>query len=316
MDESPPDPAGQISPLPAVSERGRPRKRGSSDAGQAIRAGLRRQLDRLEANLEQDDDPETIHDLRVATRRVRAALSLWRGISDPRRLGRARRAVRRLGKSLGALREADVNVAQLRALAGGAGAEPAVCETAIAMELQRARRLRRKVRRDRSRFDMDSLRRDLEKEVFRPAAGPGLRRFAGTIVAAANHEIRELGQKALKSEETAAFHALRIRIKKCRYAVELLAPAFDRSIERRTLKSLKSLQDRLGGLQDLVVLRARISKLRKRAQGDALSALGAGFDSLLDHLSRRQRDEMALCRKSVETFLRRGLLGELSAGTG
>jgi len=309
--------AGEIRPVPAAAEPPRRPGRRPPDAAQTLRLGLGRQLDRLEANLERDD-PKTIHDLRVATRRVRAALSLWRFISDPRGLRRARRAVRRLGRSLGALREADVNVAQLRSLAGPGEANPAAREAAVALELARAGRLRKKVRRARRRFDVEALRRELQKAILHPGeklvSGPDLERFAGIVVSAASQHVRDLGEKALRSGDPAALHAVRIRVKKCRYAVELLSPAFGKDPGRRALKSLKTLQDRLGRLQDLVVLRARVEALRRRAERDALLAIASGLDELRSELARRQREEIAVSKGSVEAFLRRGILAELKAG--
>src|SRR5437763_11057167 len=60
-------------------------------------------------------DPEGVHDMRVATRRLRAALELFRDVFPKRRLRPMLRDVRRLADALGEVRDLDVMLEALRA---------------------------------------------------------------------------------------------------------------------------------------------------------------------------------------------------------
>jgi len=61
--------------------------------------------------------------MRVALRRLRSALATFAGVFPPARLRAQERAVRRLSRRLGAVRDADVHLAELRAALGGATAD-------------------------------------------------------------------------------------------------------------------------------------------------------------------------------------------------
>src|SRR5882724_10462925 len=72
---------------------------------------------RYEERLAGAVDPEDLHDMRVATRRLRAALELF---DRKRQLRDGERAVRGLGEALGEVRELHVQLDWLRGAAAGA----------------------------------------------------------------------------------------------------------------------------------------------------------------------------------------------------
>jgi hypothetical protein len=76
-----------------------------------------------------------------------------------------------------------------------------------------------------------------------------LRRWHGRIVADWN---------AFETLDDAGLHSLRKRIKRQRYALEFFAPVLRRRKVERYLDALTAIQDRLGGLNDLLVARARL----------------------------------------------------------
>jgi CHAD domain-containing protein len=72
------------------------------------------------------DDIERVHDMRVATRRLRAVLEIF-GPALPKRERRAAlREVKALADALGGRRDADVAIAKLEELAGEVSAEDRV----------------------------------------------------------------------------------------------------------------------------------------------------------------------------------------------
>ena len=87
------------------------------------------------------NDVEATHDMRVAIRRLRTAIATFAEAFPKKRFGEFREATRRVGRRLGAVRDADVHLAVLRAaLAGATEAEaPGI---AYAIETLGARRRR------------------------------------------------------------------------------------------------------------------------------------------------------------------------------
>jgi CHAD domain-containing protein len=67
------------------------------------------------------DDVERVHDMRVATRRLRAALEIFEPCFPRKRHRKALKKVKALADALGERRDADVEIALLEDLAGGVG---------------------------------------------------------------------------------------------------------------------------------------------------------------------------------------------------
>jgi len=66
------------------------------------------------------EDPERLHDMRVATRRLRAALEICEPCFPPKRHRKALKRVKRLADALGERRDRDVEIAFLESFAGDA----------------------------------------------------------------------------------------------------------------------------------------------------------------------------------------------------
>ncbi len=67
------------------------------------------------------DDVERVHDMRVATRRLRAALEIFEPCFPRKRHRKALKKVKALADALGERRDADVEIALLEDLADGVG---------------------------------------------------------------------------------------------------------------------------------------------------------------------------------------------------
>jgi len=90
---------------------------------EAARAIMRASLDAAFGALPgvlRGDDTRSVHDMRVALRRLRSAMTTFDGCFPPRRFRAVRHAVRRVARRLGAVRDADVHLAALRGALGGA----------------------------------------------------------------------------------------------------------------------------------------------------------------------------------------------------
>jgi len=222
---------------------------------EAIGADLGRRVDafrRAARRVRGQRDEEAVHDLRVAVRRIEAALALWKPLFRPRARRRATKRLRRLRRRLGPVRESEVVLASLGVVfASTPGLSPlrAILERAGRQVVQGRRRASRRAAKsrirplaalfDRARIDMGS----------RASAHPGFaddaRSRASTLLARA----RERLGAALDRPDEESLHQARLAIKKWRYAGECLIAA-DLSDAARELATTRMLQKVLGDLHD------------------------------------------------------------------
>ncbi len=189
-------------------------------------------------------DPEYLHQLRVGLRRLRSVLQAFAPLLQ--RGKPLKRALRRLTPTLGQARDADVFVQTLESVAA-----PPTAQRAARAHRSRARRAAREAIRSSAfrAFLFQSL-RWLQGEPWLDVHVP-LSEFAP-------QRLEKLHRKALQGvdlERPKRRHALRIRIKRLRYACECCAPCFPADAVEPYLKALRALQDLLGKLNDIAVAR-------------------------------------------------------------
>lgn len=244
-----------------------------------------------------DEDPELIHDVRVASRRLSEGLGglgsvIGKGHVDP-----IRDWLREARKLLGPVRDPDVMQAVLEGLLGGpekVGKIPAA--EAFLEALQRRRSFRLADARLQLSPETIAARREQLDDVLEGAAdrfdsAEGLEfRLREEILSRAakrRKRFRRKAKKAAKTEKTDDLHAARIAGKKIRYTLELADEAGILDAKRE-LKSYKRVQDGLGDLNDLTVLRGRLTDFAESAaDGDV-----KGIDKLIRKVKRRQRQRI------------------------
>ncbi len=192
-------------------------------------------------------DADAVHDMRVATRRLRAAIKMFQ---TRRTLDEASAEVKSLGRALGLVRDLDVQLEWLGAALDGASGDE---RTGIAqLHTERAARV-------------DEPVRQLEQAVLRWSSDvvPGLERAFAKVRGRGRLGGRHLrGQitRRLRSMERAAdavvaspdphtAHQLRIVVKKLRYEAELLELGLPAEV-KPILEALAPLQALLGDLHD------------------------------------------------------------------
>jgi inorganic triphosphatase YgiF len=221
-------------------------------------------------------DAEYLHQLRVALRRLRAALRAFAPVVEGDKP--LRKALRRLAPALGEARDRDVFVQTLE----DAGAPAPLLRTAR-RERARARRAALAVvtsAQFRS-FFFDAL-RWLESH---PSA-PALR-----LSQLAPVRLERLHAKVLADPHPATAkrrHKLRIRIKRLRYACEFFSSCFPSGPVNAYLRRLARLQDVLGELNDVEVAR-RLLKDMGTAPPDRLSSREQKLSRVLERMLRALR---------------------------
>ncbi|MBI1205783.1 MAG: CHAD domain-containing protein [Azospirillum sp.] len=231
-------------------------------------------------------DPEGIHQMRVAIRRMRSALSVFRSLLPLEQYAGLVEEIRWLAAALGPARDWDVFHDELLAPARLAFAEvPDSAEDlkalAIAAKTQRERgyaEARAAILSPRYTALVLTLARWLETRGWRgqPVTAESARLFnpvtalADRLLARRHKRARKAGAE-LASLSAEQRHRLRIALKKLRYAVEFFRTLYDEKSVRRYLERLTELQDALGHLNDVATAARLLSTLH---QGSALHAAG------------------------------------------
>ena len=232
---------------------------------------------------------EPVHQMRVAMRRLRSALALFRRMVACDELDAAKDGLRILARALGPARDWDVFVTGT----GEAVSTAFPTDAAITRLAAAARR-----RRDACYAD---LREVLDAAPFRrlgitlavlaaarpweaaaaPVFGandppPTLQEFAGRALARRLRHLADVGDDiAALPDDT--LHTIRLRTKRLRYGAEMLAPLYPKREARRYLRRLGVLQERLGHLTEGAVAAALMAELgRATARGYAAGVV-SGF---------------------------------------
>ena len=91
-----------------------------------------------EAGARFGDDPEFVHDMRVAIRRARAAAKLYGNYFRARSIRRIRKGLQRTARALGAVRDLDVAILRLESFARPPGKNTDLLDTLAQWRSQRA----------------------------------------------------------------------------------------------------------------------------------------------------------------------------------
>jgi triphosphatase len=255
---------------PAIApDRGQKEVEPSGSIGEVAFAVLRMHFESLLANepgTRIGDDIEDLHDMRVATRRLRAALSIFAEVL-PVRFTRFRDELGWLTDALGAVRDLDVQLGQLDAWEKQSTQEDseALAPLRGLLEEQRgASRERMTAALDSGRYVRltttftTALRRG-PLRTSRASRQPALR-VAPELITDRYRKVRRAGVLASRSPSPSAYHRLRIRAKRLRYVIEFLSPLYSKEA-RPVLKRLVALQDLLGLHQDAAVAVGRLRSL-------------------------------------------------------
>lgn len=232
--------------------------------------------------------PEPVHQMRVALRRLRSAMSLFARATWCAELDAAKEQLRPLAAALGPARDWDVFTAGTGHKVGLAFTEErAVTRLLAAAERQRV-------------ASYQALCETLDSAGFRvltvtlarlaltrpwermPDGEPmdadraemlamDLRHYAERALSRRFRHARAAGEDAA-ALTLADLHALRIQCKRLRYAAEFFAPLFPGNGTKRFIRRLSALQERLGHLNDGAVASGLVAALGSAAGERALAA--------------------------------------------
>jgi CHAD domain-containing protein len=245
--------------------------------------------------------------MRVATRRLRAALSLFAGVL-PVRAQVFHEELGWLGRLLGSVRDLDVQLAGLADMheetaawrsevsGGDDGHDPLA-------DLSELLHSEREAARTALLGGLDSMRWErLAKGLAAMAQQGPARRSVATrtpaviglpdLVVARHDKVAKAAKKARRTGVVADFHRLRIRCKRLRYSLEFASEVYEGQTARY-VRQLTAVQDELGLMQDAEVASLRLAEM---ATGD--TALPAATVFVMGGVAERHR-------RDVNRYLRR-----------
>jgi CHAD domain-containing protein len=241
--------------------------------------------------------PRTVHDVRVACRRLREAIEFFRGVPEVPPLSDVDRAARALARSVRRLRELDVagkRLSQMEAPRSNAGQT----EEKLRKALKKRRRRAAKKHGDRIAKRAAELEAAIDESLplyAKPRAIEPDRARESQLMAFVEARVAEKralvetlhdrlrpGGRSRRAEVRAdRLHAVRVAVKHWRYATEIARAVMPRVLYRPMVTRLRSLQEIGGKGQDLADLERIVAdelermEVPSRARRPLLSSIRA-----------------------------------------
>ena len=274
------------------------------------------QLDALVGQIHgvrENKDTESVHQTRVASRRLRAALGMFAECFDSKKTAGWRRRLRRLTRGLGAARDLDVQISFVEEVF-------ADLDTKDRRRRPGVERLLLRLWQDRDAVQpkvveaLDALNEsdtladmhgEVEKSRFLLRTHDVPLRSPVVLERAAAHILRRKGEllatePALSDpEDIAGHHQVRIAAKRLRYTMEICVPAFGKQLDG-AIGAVRKVQSLLGDVHDCDVWVRNLGTFIKQERGRTIEYFGHArpFNRLRDGLEFL-RDERARHRQQV-----------------
>jgi CHAD domain-containing protein len=241
---------------------------------------------------------ESVHDLRVATRRLISTLELVDCIQPEAQLRKARRALKKHLDRFGPLRDVHVQLLTIDKMLSSFPELQGFYDFLSGREGKLTRRLGSELRRVKTR----KIGKRIVAAVKRLEALPDTPTVRSETCSAAVRAIETAYNQVIERKQAitpahgSSIHRMRVAFKKFRYMVEALGPLQGRTSSKQ-LKAMNAFQDSMGDIQDAEVLFANVQSFA-RTQG-----VEGGVTLLvaLEELSRRRTVAIDTFLASVDT---------------
>lgn len=253
------------------------------------------------------DDPEQVHQLRVATRRALAALKAFDKLLPVKRREWFEKQLRRLRRAAGEARDLDVLTSRLahdlqrgtarasRSMTSSVGGRTA--RGRLMAMLSRQRVVSRQPIRDRYEKLIEA---DWSKRTERLLEGMerGRSRKHGSFAVYARRRFRPIvghffaaADRRMQTAEE--LHAFRIEGKKIRYILEIFATVFPERVRTRCHAALEELQETLGDFTDHAAAADRFHRWSREDNASTHRAVLEGLRRHEQRLANRARKDFA-----------------------
>jgi CHAD domain-containing protein len=211
-----------------------------------------------------------VHDMRVATRRLRGALRDFGELTDCPSIKRVRKGLKNLADELGAVRDHDVAIVALEKLK--IECEDRGIQNGIGRFINERQTLRDEAYLDLLKVISITSIEDLQqkfasavdkalgqRELFQPTS---LQEAGRDVIAARLKDLLEFGTSIYEPFNEKALHKLRIAAKRLRYAIELFGTCWNGPLDAFA-EDISKMQSSLGEVHDCDVWIANLSKRLK-----------------------------------------------------
>ncbi len=279
---------------------------------------LRGQLDALIEQVHgvrENQDIEPVHQARVASRRMRAALRMFGDCFDAKTAGPWRKRIRKLTKGLGRARDLDVHITFLDGFLAGLGEQDRRHRPGV-------ERLRLRLRQQRDAIQpkvirtLEALQKgnflaemagELEKELFQLRHGGVSLQSPCAFERAAGH-IHQRREDVLSHERALSdpadvdgHHQMRIDAKRFRYTMEICDPVYEGQLGP-VIKAIKKVQSLLGDIHDCDVWIVDVQEFMDRERARTIEYFGhhgpfnrlkPGLELLVEERRRHRQEAFA-----------------------
>jgi len=267
-------------------------------------------------------DIEDVHDMRVATRRVRSVLRLLAPYFKTKTIDHYQRSLRKVARALGRVRDLDVLLEDLHRFAetqpdeGNAALQP-LFETLNADRDEARKALNTALDKSEYAHFVEAF----AQFVSTPGAGAKATDSDGIAPSKAQHVLPveiyshlatiRAYDSAIEDAEPAMLHALRIEFKQLRYLLAVFEEILDKP-GREFLKELKAIQDHLGRLNDTHVAQERLHDLQTRLDETGATALQRYLDALAAEETTLQASFPGVWKRFNSKTVQRGLASAMA----
>jgi len=273
-----------------------------------------RQIDGVRVN----EDVECVHQMRVGTRRMRAALAGFDRAFAPKKHGSWRKVIRKTTKRLGDARDCDVQILFLEAYLNRLGEDEKRFRAGVERMLLRLRqkraRLQSKVHKAMDRLEKSAVLEEMGRAARELVVDAGLHVRDERTPVVYREAYRQISMRleALQSFDPAVrdpakiddLHRMRIAAKRLRYTMELFTPIFDDELKTE-IKMLKKIQTLLGDIHDCDVwddlLTSFVRDERERHEG--FHGHLRGFKKIRDGIEHLRADRERERRDLYQQFI-------------
>jgi CHAD domain-containing protein len=249
------------------------------DAGRKIVGAFFKAMQENVEGTRAGEDPEALHDMRVATRRMRAALRVLQPYMHEERTDSVRRGLRAVARALGAVRDFDVLIVRAEAFQQTLPEEQRADMDGLLDEWRTRRRKERRAllrlldSKDYTRF-VKEMGRFVEEDIPDPDIGTAeiepfqVRHVAPSAILSHYEQVRAY-ETVMSAPTIEQLHALRIRGKYLRYTLECFRETLPPEAGE-LIREVTAMQDELGEIHDADVatglIKDYVERQAKRAK--------------------------------------------------
>ena len=253
-------------------------------------------------------DPEGVHSMRVASRRLRSALRDFTPYLRKRALTSVQKELKRIAHALGKVRDQDVAIMALEKMVGHG---PAEFSPALKQFVDTKREVRDRSREELKATLQQTELKQLESDFIasidqatatRDHSKPQItfQEMSHVIILGRLKELEKLSRGLFQPSEIETLHDMRIAAKRLRYAVELFQQCWRRSIAGYAKRTAR-IQTALGDVHDCDVWMESVGEAiinaRKQKQHDQVAALMWLLSHLVKVRTKHLRQALARWRE-------------------